>query len=93
MDLGAAGCIRDIAKATADIKVQVVFCNAGYIMKGFFYNRCETLGSGGCCLLSIAQSNMGKQAGTRLLSGTKWLWAQHHSSPWTSIAGPQCRCH
>lgn len=40
VDLGTAGCIRDIAKGTADIKVQVVFCNAGYIMKGFFYARC-----------------------------------------------------
>ena len=39
VDLGQAGCIRDIAKATADIQVQVVFCNAGYIMKGFFYAR------------------------------------------------------
>ena len=39
VDLGASGCIRDIAKGTADIKVQVVFCNAGYIMKGFFYAR------------------------------------------------------
>jgi hypothetical protein len=44
VDLGASGCIRDIARATADIKVQVVFCNAGYIMKGFFYNRCKLLG-------------------------------------------------
>jgi hypothetical protein len=40
VDLAAAGCIHDIAKATADIKVQIVFCNAGYIMKGFFYARC-----------------------------------------------------
>lgn len=39
VDLGSSGCIRDIAKATADIKVQIVFCNAGYIMKGFFYAR------------------------------------------------------
>lgn len=39
VDLGAAGCVRDIAKGTADIKVQIVFCNAGYIMKGFFYAR------------------------------------------------------
>lgn len=39
VDLGSPSCIRDIAKATADIKVQVVFCNAGYIMKGFFYAR------------------------------------------------------
>lgn len=39
VDLGSAGCIHDIAKATADIKVQIVFCNAGYIMKGFFYAR------------------------------------------------------
>lgn len=39
VDLGSAGCIQDIAKATADIKVQIVFCNAGYIMKGFFYAR------------------------------------------------------
>jgi hypothetical protein len=48
VDLAAAGCIHDIAKATADIKVQIVFCNAGYIMKGFFYARC-VWGGGALC--------------------------------------------
>lgn len=28
-----------INKATADIDVQLVFCNAGYILSGFFYSR------------------------------------------------------
>jgi len=47
VDLGSAGCIHDIAKATADIKVQIVFCNAGYIMKGFFYARYGAAGTHG----------------------------------------------
>lgn len=31
--------MRDIMKASADIDVQIVFCNAGYILSGFFYSR------------------------------------------------------
>ena len=29
-----------ITRATADINVQCVFCNAGYILTGFFHTRC-----------------------------------------------------
>ncbi len=29
-----------IIRHTADIDVQVVFCNAGYILAGFFYTKC-----------------------------------------------------
>lgn len=39
VDLSRPGYMRDVAKATADIPVQLVFCNAGYILKGFFYTR------------------------------------------------------
>jgi len=37
VNLGQPGQYLDeIAKATADIDVQVVFCNAGYVLTGFF---------------------------------------------------------
>eukprot|EP00879_Flechtneria_rotunda_P031704 GHRR01034658.1.p1 GENE.GHRR01034658.1~~GHRR01034658.1.p1 ORF type:complete len:343 (+),score=65.61 GHRR01034658.1:1317-2345(+) len=39
VDLGRPGYLPVIAKATADINVQIVFCNAGYILSGFFYTR------------------------------------------------------
>lgn len=38
-NLGAPGYMAEIAAATADIDVQVIFCNAGYILSGFFYTR------------------------------------------------------
>jgi hypothetical protein len=50
VNLGRPGYMRDIAQATADINVQLVFCNAGYILKGFFYSRCRewcVMGEGG----------------------------------------------
>jgi hypothetical protein len=39
VDLSRPGYMPVIAKATADIDVQIVFCNAGYILSGFFYSR------------------------------------------------------
>lgn len=37
VNLGQPGGYLDtIAKATADIDIQVVFCNAGYVLTGFF---------------------------------------------------------
>lgn len=40
-DLGQPGGYLDqIAKATADINVQLVFCNAGYVLAGFVEKRC-----------------------------------------------------
>lgn len=39
-DLGqAGGYMPTVIKATADVDVQIVFCNAGYILSGFFYTR------------------------------------------------------
>lgn len=39
-DLGTpGGYMPSIKKSTADINVQIVFCNAGYILSGFFYSR------------------------------------------------------
>mmetsp|Transcript_1426 Transcript_1426/g.3129 ORF Transcript_1426/g.3129 Transcript_1426/m.3129 type:complete len:323 (-) Transcript_1426:848-1816(-) len=38
-NLGRDGFLPDVIKATDDIKVQVVFCNAGYLLTGFFHNR------------------------------------------------------
>jgi hypothetical protein len=39
-DLGRpGGYMPAIIKATADINVQIVFCNAGYILPGFFYTK------------------------------------------------------
>ena len=39
-NLGKDGYMADIARETDDISVQVVFCNAGYMITGFFHNRC-----------------------------------------------------
>ena len=36
VNLGQPGYMDAIAKQTADIDVQVVFCNAGYVLTGFF---------------------------------------------------------
>ena len=38
-NLGKEGYLSDIAKATDDIDVQLIFCNAGYLLTGFFHNR------------------------------------------------------
>ena len=39
-DLGRTGYLPEVARATADIDVQVVFCNAGYMLTGFFETKC-----------------------------------------------------
>lgn len=44
-DLGRPGYMDDIRKATNDIDVQIVFCNAGYILSGFFYSKWVTAGT------------------------------------------------
>ena len=36
VNLGQPGYMEAIAKQTADIDIQVVFCNAGYVLTGFF---------------------------------------------------------
>ena len=36
VNLGQPGYMDTIAKQTADIDIQVVFCNAGYVLTGFF---------------------------------------------------------
>jgi NAD(P)-dependent dehydrogenase (short-subunit alcohol dehydrogenase family) len=38
-DLGGSDYLEPIATATSDIKVQIVFCNAGYLLTGFFHTR------------------------------------------------------
>ncbi len=40
VNLGKDGYMADIARETDDINVQIVFCNAGYMITGFFHNRC-----------------------------------------------------
>ena len=40
VNLGRTGYLEKIAEATADIDVQVLFCNAGYMLTGFFENTC-----------------------------------------------------
>lgn len=35
-DLGKPGYLDVIAQATEDIDVQLLFCNAGYMLTGFF---------------------------------------------------------
>ena len=39
VNLGKDGYLPEIVKATDDINVQIVFCNAGYLLTGFFHNR------------------------------------------------------
>ena len=36
VDLGSKGYMKSIIDATADIDVQAVFCNAGYMLTGFY---------------------------------------------------------
>ena len=36
VNLGKPGYLEQVAEATQDIDVQVVFCNAGYMVTGFF---------------------------------------------------------
>lgn len=38
VNLGAPGYMEKMAEATADIDVQLVFNNAGYMLTGFFEN-------------------------------------------------------
>jgi len=38
-NLGQPGYMKDILLATSTINVQIVFCNAGYMLSGFFYTR------------------------------------------------------
>ena len=40
-NLGKHGYLPQIAEATADISVQIVFCNAGYMITGFFETKWE----------------------------------------------------
>jgi hypothetical protein len=40
VNLGKTGYMKDISDATADIDVQILFCNAGYMLTGFFENTC-----------------------------------------------------
>lgn len=37
VDLATPGFMPSIAEATQDIDVQIVFCNAGYMLTGFFH--------------------------------------------------------
>ena len=39
VNLGKEGYLEDLAKATDDIRVQLVFNNAGYLLTGFFHTR------------------------------------------------------
>lgn len=39
-DLGGNEYLGPIADATKDISVQIIFCNAGYLLTGFFHTRC-----------------------------------------------------
>jgi hypothetical protein len=36
VDLGRPGYLDEVARSTADIDIQLVFCNAGYVLTGFF---------------------------------------------------------
>jgi len=43
VNLGKPGYLDQVAEATQDIDVQVVFCNAGYMVTGFFHSVCVLL--------------------------------------------------
>jgi hypothetical protein len=40
VNLGKPGYLEEVAKQTADIDVAIVFCNAGYMLTGFFDSMC-----------------------------------------------------
>jgi hypothetical protein len=40
VDLGRPGYLEEVARQTADIDVVIVFCNAGYMLTGFFDSMC-----------------------------------------------------
>ncbi len=37
VDLAAPGFMSKIVEATRDVNIQIVFCNAGYMLTGFFH--------------------------------------------------------
>ena len=37
VDLAAPGFMPSIVEATQDLDIQIVFCNAGYMLTGFFH--------------------------------------------------------
>ncbi len=41
-DLGGNDYLAPIDEATKDINVQIIFCNAGYLLTGFFHTRWVT---------------------------------------------------
>lgn len=41
VDLGKPGYLEEVAKQTADIDIAIVFCNAGYMLTGFFDSMCD----------------------------------------------------
>jgi hypothetical protein len=49
-NLGAPGYLEKIAAATADVDVQLVFNNAGYMLTGFFENLCAAPGGLGALM-------------------------------------------
>jgi hypothetical protein len=52
-DLSKTGYLEAVEAATKDIDVQLVFCNAGYILTGFFEDRCICSFPGAhCCSLN-----------------------------------------
>ncbi len=40
VNLGKPGYLEEVKKQTADIDVSIVFCNAGYMLTGFFDSMC-----------------------------------------------------
>jgi hypothetical protein len=49
-NLGKPGYMADISRATADIDVQIIFANAGYILTGFFHTRWAARGRSAVCV-------------------------------------------
>lgn len=56
-NLGNDKYLEDLAKATKDIPVQIVFCNAGYMLTGFFFSRSlpELMANHNCNATSAVQ--------------------------------------
>ncbi len=44
VNLGKSGYLAEVQQKTADIDVQIVFCNAGYMLTGFFDSMCASAG-------------------------------------------------
>ncbi|EIE24820.1 NAD(P)-binding protein [Coccomyxa subellipsoidea C-169] len=71
VNLGKTGYLEKIAEATADIDVQILFCNAGYMLTGFFENtpleqQMANLECNAVCAVAITHHFLAKMVAKKL---------------------------